>query len=93
MVEQGPLAGNAIEKALEVLFHLHAAGEARGVSAVGRALGLPKSSAHRLLAALAGRGLVERDGEGRWRPGMALVALGLGVLEREPVVMAARPVL
>ena len=39
------------------------------------------------------RGLVERDERGRYRPGMALVALGLGVLEHEPVVGAAEPVL
>jgi IclR family acetate operon transcriptional repressor len=52
-----------------------------------------KSSAHRLLAALGRRGLVERDDRGRYRPGIGLVALGLGALEREPVVAAARPVL
>jgi DNA-binding IclR family transcriptional regulator len=63
------------------------------VTAVGRALGLPKSSAHRLLATLGRRGLVERDAAGRYRPGIALVALGLGALEREAVVEAARPVL
>lgn len=82
-----------VEKALDVLFHLHGQEEARGVSEIGRALGIPKSSAHRLLAALARRGLVEQDGRGRYRPGVALVALGLGVLGREPVVEAARPVL
>lgn len=85
-------AGSSIEKALDVLLHLHQAGAA-GVSAVARALGLPKSTSHRLLAALVGRGLVERDAEGRYRPGLRLLALGLGVLEREPVVVAARRVL
>lgn len=84
---------NAVEKALGVLFHLHAQKTPVGVTSLGRALHLPKSSAHRLLASLAKHGLVERDGEGRYRPGMGLVALGLGVLEREPVVAAARPVL
>ncbi len=84
---------SAIEKALDVLFHLHAAASPQGVTAVGRALGLPKSSAHRLLASLGRRGLVERDEAGRYRPGIGLVALGLGALEREPVVAAARPVL
>jgi DNA-binding IclR family transcriptional regulator len=83
----------AIEKAIDVLYHLHAGLRSRGVSEIGRALGLPKSSAHRLLAALGRRGLVERDGDGRYRPGIALVALGLGVLEREPLVAAARPLL
>ena len=82
-----------IEKALEVLFHLHQRGTPEGVSAIGRALGLPKSTAHRLVTALGRRGLVERDDRGRYRPGIALVALGLGVLEHEPVVAAAAPVL
>jgi DNA-binding IclR family transcriptional regulator len=82
-----------VEKAVEVLFHLHAEPEPRGVTEIGRSLGLPKSSAHRLLAALGRRGLVERDDRGRYRPGFGLVALGVGVLESEPVVAAARPVL
>ncbi len=83
----------AIEKALDVLFHLHTSAEPQGVTAVGRALGLPKSSVHRLLASLGRRGFVESDARGRYRPGIALVALGVGALEREPVVEAARPVL
>ena len=92
-VEQAPPAEGTVDKAIDVLFALRAAGEPRGVTALGRALGLPKSSAHRLLQSLCRRGLVERDEGGRYRLGMALVALGVGVLEREPVVAAARPVL
>lgn len=84
---------STVDKAVEVLFHLHAEGGPRGVTAIGRALGLPKSSAHRLLAALGRRGLVERDDRGRYRPGFGLIALAVGALEREPVVAAARPVL
>ena len=86
-------AQSTIEKALDVLYHLHGGPDGRGVSEIGRALGLPKSSAHRLLAALGRRGLVERDRDGRYRPGIALVALGLGVLEREPLVAAVHPLL
>jgi DNA-binding IclR family transcriptional regulator len=48
---------------------------------------------HRLLAALGKKGLVERLEGGRYRPGSALVALGLGVLDREPIVAAARPII
>ena len=81
----------SVEKAVDVLFHLHREATAQGVTAVGRALGLPKSSAHRLLASLCRRGLVERDASGCYRPGSALAALALGALEREAA--AARPVI
>jgi DNA-binding IclR family transcriptional regulator len=86
-------AATAIDKALDVLFHLHSRGAPQGVSEIGRALGLPKSSAHRLLAALRRRDLVERDDSGRYRPGTALLGLALGMLDREPLVAAARPIL
>ena len=86
-------AQGTVEKAIDVLFHLSAAGSPCGVTALGHALEMPKSSVHRLLASLTRRGLVERDDRGRYRPGVGLVALGLGVLEREPTVVAARPVL
>jgi len=82
-----------VDKAIDVLFHLHDEGSACGVTAIGRALGMPKSSVHRLLTALTRRGIVERDERGLYRPGIGLVALGLGALEREPSVIAARPVL
>ncbi|MEM7409889.1 MAG: IclR family transcriptional regulator [Myxococcota bacterium] len=83
----------SVEKAVDVLFHLHAAPLPLGVTQLGRDLGLPKSSAHRLLASLVRRGLVQRDDRGRYAPGLGLVALGLGALDREPLVAAARGVL
>lgn len=83
----------SVEKAVDVLFHLHAAPLPVGVTQLGRALGLPKSSAHRLLASLMNRGLVKRGERGGYEPGIGLVALGLGAQEREPLVSAARAVL
>lgn len=86
------MAGAAtVEKALDVLFHLHGADGALGLSEIGRALDLPKSSCHRLLASLVDRELVDRDEAGRYRPGLALLSLGIGAQRREPVVSAARP--
>mgnify|MGYP003823529491 CR=1 FL=1 len=86
------MAGAAtVEKALDVLFHLHDAPGALGVSEIARALGLAKSSCHRLLAALVEREVVEQDEAGRYRPGLALLALGLGAQRREPVARLARP--
>lgn len=88
------MAGAAtVEKALDVLFHLHDAGTALGLSEIGRALDLPKSSCHRLLTSLVSREVVERDELGHYRPGLALLSLGLGAQGREPVVVAARPIL
>ena len=88
------MAGAAtVEKALDVLFHLHDAGEPVGLSDIGRALDLPKSSCHRLLKSLADREMVDRDERGRYRPGLALLSLGIGAQRREPVVSAARPIL
>jgi DNA-binding IclR family transcriptional regulator len=88
------MAGAAtVEKALDVLFYLHEAGTALGLSEIGRALDLPKSSCHRLLTSLVNREVVERDELGHYRPGLALLSLGIGAQGREPVVAAARPIL
>lgn len=86
-------SASTVEKAIDLLFHLHRQEEPRGVTELGRALDLPKSSVHRLLTALARGGLVDRDDRGRYRTGLGLVVLGLGVLDREPIVAAARSVL
>ena len=82
-----------VDKAVDILFHLHESPESRGVTEIARDLGLPKASAHRLISTLVGRGLIEQDALGRYRPGIRLLALGLGALEREPAVVAARTVL
>jgi DNA-binding IclR family transcriptional regulator len=88
-----PSQAGTVDKAVDILFHLHGCADARGVTSIARDLGLPKSSAHRLVTTLLRRGLLEQDTRGRYRPGIGLVALGLGALEREPVVVAARTVL
>ena len=78
---------------MDVLFHLHDADAALGLTEIGRALDLPKSSCHRLLRSLVERDIVEQDFAGRYRPGLALLALGIGAQNREPVIRAARPTL
>ena len=88
------MAGAAtVEKALDVLFHLHAAEGSLGLTQIGRDLDLPKSSCHRLLTSLVDREVVEQDESGRYRPGLALLSLGLGAQWQQPVVRAARPIL
>lgn len=81
----------AIDKAIDVLFLLRKTGQPSGVTDIARGLSLPKSSAHRLLCTLTRRGMVERDGRGRYRLGFGLMFLGQGVPECEPLVMSARP--
>lgn len=82
-----------VDKALDLLFHLHDARTSLGPTEIARSLGLPKSSCHRLLTSLLARELVERDAAGRYRTGLALLVLGLGAQEREPVIRVARPIL
>jgi DNA-binding IclR family transcriptional regulator len=89
----GAEQGTAVDKALDVLFYLHEAGEPQGVSDIGRGLSLPKSTTHRLLAALKRKALVEKDDAGRYRPGFGVLALAGGLLDREPLVAAAHGVL
>ena len=83
----------SIDKAIEILFHLHGVPAGSGVTSIGRALAMPKSSVHRLLSALVRGGLVEQTEEGRYRSGVGLLALGLGVLDQEPVVVGGHRVL
>jgi len=82
-----------VDKALDLLFHLHDVRRPLGPSEIARGLGLPKSSCHRLLGSLLARELVERDAAGHYRPGLGLLVLGLGAQEREPVIRVARPIL
>lgn len=83
----------AVDKALDVLFHIHEATEPRSVSDVARSLTIPKSTVHRLLAALRRRQLVDQDEAGRYRPGLGALKLVAGLLGRDAVVSAAHVVL
>jgi len=81
---------STVDNAVDLLFQLAAEEESQGVSSLARVLELPKANVHRLLSTLLRRGLVERDDRRRYRAGPALVALGLGGLDRDPVAAAAR---
>jgi DNA-binding IclR family transcriptional regulator len=83
----------AIDKALGVLFHLHAQPGPVGVSELGRALSLPRSSAHRLLGALRRYDLVEQGEDGRYQIGFGLLALATKLLAQDQLLLAARPAL
>ncbi len=67
---------STVDNAIDLLMALSTASKPQGVTALSSALGLGKSSTHRLLASLARRGLVEQDERRRYQTGPALVALG-----------------
>jgi DNA-binding IclR family transcriptional regulator len=82
----------SVDRAITVLEVLARRGEAR-VTEVAGELGVHKSTAFRLLAALAERGLVEQDSDrGRYRLGFGLVALAGAVTARMDVTRAGRRV-
>src|SRR3954447_27078231 len=57
-------------------------------------LGVARSTAHRMLTALRPRGLVMQDRpNGAYRPGPALVEIGLAAVSRIDIRRVARPVL
>lgn len=82
----------SVDRAITILETMARAGEA-GVSEVARELGVHKSTAFRLLATLAARGLVEQtDDRGKYRIGLGLVRIAGTSAARTDVVQAARAV-
>ncbi len=82
----------AVERALSVLDTLADGSEELGTNEIARRTGINPSTASRLLATLAGAGLVERVAEsGRYRLGLRLVHLGNAVLARLDLREVARP--
>lgn len=65
-----------------------------GVSELGRAIGVNKSSAYRLLSTLEARGYVEQVSEsGKYRLGMKLAGFRIRVLTDSELIRAAKPCL
>ncbi|MEU4423579.1 IclR family transcriptional regulator [Actinoplanes sp. NPDC024001] len=70
------------------------ASEGATTAEIAAATGLPRSTAQRVLAALAEEGFVDRDARrGRWFPGPELFLLGSVAAERYDVTSTARDVL
>jgi IclR family acetate operon transcriptional repressor len=78
-----------VDKALRVLDVLHKARAPLTLAELSRALGIPKPTAHRLLASLLAAALVEQHADARYALGMGLVRLGLGALALDPIVRAS----
>ncbi|WP_084464814.1 IclR family transcriptional regulator [Microtetraspora fusca] len=68
-------SGTSVGKALSLLRAFAPTGGPIGVVELARRCGMPKSTAHRLLAVLAEQGVVERW-DGRWRLGITMFELG-----------------
>lgn len=83
-------AVGVLDKAVTLLEALE--GGPRSLGALMETTGLPRATAHRLLVALEGHGLVER-GEGGFALGRRLVRLGAAALGGPSLVDAARPAL
>ena len=67
----------SVERALELLEALAEPGDARGVSELARATGLPVATIHRLLATMVARGYVRQDtGSHKYTLGSHLIRLG-----------------
>jgi len=88
------MTGSAIDRALEIVELLAAHPTGMPLGAVKDSLDIPKSAAHRLLAALAARGYVRQDAEtGRYLLTTKLVSLGFRYLSRSGVVDIVQPTL
>jgi DNA-binding IclR family transcriptional regulator len=83
-----PEAGSTrtVDRAFELLGAVTERGHAGGsLSELARATGLSPATASRLLATLVKRGLVRRDEQGWYRPGLGLMQMAAAVLRGEPL--------
>ena len=87
-----PSGVQSVERALTILEILARAGE-DGVTQIAAELGVHKSTAFRLLAALENSGLVEQVADrGKYRLGMGILRLAGATTARLDVVQEARPI-
>jgi DNA-binding IclR family transcriptional regulator len=84
---------NSVARALTLLEELRDSEQSLGVNELARRIGVNASTASRLLATLESAGMVQRDGQGPFRLGLALVTLADRVLSRLDLQALARPVL
>lgn len=94
MSEKSTVLATSLVKALQVLLALADSAEGRGVTDVARALGLPKSAVHRLLATFREYGFVQQTPDhGRYTLGPTIARLGLRAAEMLSPRLVARPYL
>ena len=81
----GPRPVASVARALALLDELRDSEQGLGVNELARRIGVNASTASRLLATLESAGIVQRDGQGPYRLGLALRDA------RRPRARAARP--
>jgi IclR family acetate operon transcriptional repressor len=83
-----------VEKALQLIEALSQAGRPAGVSELGRALRINKSTVYRLLDTLVRQGYARQEGKGgRYALTVKLWEIGIGVVRGLSLPQAARPLL
>jgi len=85
----GSVSGvGVVDKAVALLAAVE--GGARTLADLVEATGLSRPTAHRLAAALVAHGLVRRDGDQRYLPGLRLIALGQAASRSLPLARVAQ---
>src|ERR1700736_1902265 len=83
----------SVARALTLLDELRDSEHGLGVNELARRIDVNPSTASRLLSTLESFGIVQRDAEGPYRLGLALVSLADRVLSRLDLQTLARPIL
>jgi DNA-binding IclR family transcriptional regulator len=83
----------SVARALTLLEELRDSEASLGVNELARRIGVNASTASRLLSTLESAGMVQREGQGPYRLGLALVTLADRVISRLDVQSLARPIL
>ena len=83
----------SVARAMALLEELRDNEHGLGVNELARRIGVNASTASRLLSTLESSGMVQRDGQGPYRLGLALVTLADRVLSRLDLQALARPIL
>ena len=83
---------NSIDRALDILLLLQQEEREMGVTQISAALGIYKSTVHRTLATLEGKGFVQQNPDnGKYWLGIRLYSLGMLIRERLPLKNIAYP--
>lgn len=83
----------SVQRAIDLLMYVGESGRAVGVTEVAQRLGLPKTTAHRLLKTLTYRHMLEHAEDGRYRPGLGMLLLSPPALGASALTRAADPLL